>query len=219
MKNLKITLIASCLCAFSTLHLQAQFKPRFIANISTIPTNASIIYELPTRTTSFKPKKNMVVAAKILTATEECSSIQFKYALLLDREVESITNSKFFESVEYWWGTRYRYGGTTKYGIDCSSYTGHVYESAFNFKLPRTAREQYAMCVKVNRFNLREGDLVFFNTRGGVSHVGIYISDGYFTHSSSSSGVTISNLDEAYYSRKYIGGGRVIAPIEEYVEP
>jgi murein DD-endopeptidase / murein LD-carboxypeptidase len=61
--------------------------------------------------------------------------------------------------------------------------------------------------------------LVFFNTRGGVSHVGIYLGDGYFTHSSSSKGVTISNLDEAYYSKKYIGGGRVVDQIiEEVVE-
>jgi lipoprotein Spr len=56
---------------------------------------------------------------------------------------------------------------------------------------------------------LLEGDLVFFNTRGGVSHVGVYLGEGYFTHSSSSAGVTISSLDDNYYSKKYIGGGRV----------
>jgi len=54
-----------------------------------------------------------------------------------------------------------------------------------------------------------EGDLVFFNTRGGVSHVGVYLGDGYFVHSSSSAGVTINSLNESYYSRKFIGGGRI----------
>jgi lipoprotein Spr len=50
---------------------------------------------------------------------------------------------------------------------------------------------------------------VFFNTRGGVSHVGVYLGNGYFVHSSVHSGVTINSLDEDYYSRKYIGGGRL----------
>jgi lipoprotein Spr len=54
-----------------------------------------------------------------------------------------------------------------------------------------------------------EGDLVFFNTRGGVSHVGVYITNGNFVHSASSEGVMTSNLEDAYYSRRFIGGGRV----------
>jgi cell wall-associated NlpC family hydrolase len=151
-------------------------------------------------------------------ATELCTALHFKFAQLLDTDVESITNESLFAVIEDWWATRYRYGGTTKRGVDCSAYMGHIFETAYGFKLPRTARMQYAASVKVNYNDLQEGDLVFFNTRGGVSHVGLYLANGYFTHSSSSKGVTINNLSESYYSARYIGGGRIVEPVGEDVE-
>lgn len=140
---------------------------------------------------------------------ETCSSLQFKYAQLLDIDVELVTNTKLYTVIDQWWATRYRYGGTTKKGIDCSAFTGALISETYCITLPRTARDQYAESEKINRENLQEGDLVFFNTRGGVSHVGVYLANGYFVHSSVHGGVTINSLDEDYYNRKYIGGGRV----------
>ncbi len=64
---------------------------------------------------------------------------------------------------------------------------------------------------KLKKTDLLEGDLVFFNTRGGVSHAGVYLGNGYFVHASVHAGVTINSLNDAYYSRKYIGGGRISA--------
>jgi murein DD-endopeptidase / murein LD-carboxypeptidase len=141
---------------------------------------------------------------------ENCSGLQFKYAQLLDMDVESFSNSKLYESIEAWWATRYRYGGTTKKGIDCSALTGALMNEAFGYTLARTARDQFAQCEKVDKENLEEGDLVFFNTRGGISHVGVYLGNNYFVHASVHSGVTINSLNDDYYSRKYIGGGRVM---------
>ena len=152
------------------------------------------------------PASNLNTSAAI----ERISSLQFKYAQLLDMEVESITNLKLYTVIEEWWATRYRYGGTTKKGIDCSAFTGTLMNQAYGLSLPRTARDQYAQCEKIAKQNLAEGDLVFFNTRGGVSHVGVYLGNGYFAHSSVKNGVTISSLNDAYYSRKYINGGRII---------
>lgn len=143
------------------------------------------------------------------TFIETCTALQFKYAQLMDIDVESITNTKLYETIEDWWATRYHYGGTTKKGIDCSAFTGVLFTEAFGMALPRTAKDQFAQCDKIERENLVEGDLVFFNTRGGVSHVGVYLANGYFVHSSVHGGVTISSLDEDYYNRKYISGGRV----------
>lgn len=140
---------------------------------------------------------------------ESCNALQFKYAQLLDVDVELITNTKLYTAIEDWWATRYRYGGTTKKGIDCSAFTGALISETYCITLPRTARDQYAQCDKIKRENLMEGDLVFFNTRGGISHVGVYLANGYFVHSSVHGGVTINSLDEDYYNRKYIGGGRV----------
>lgn len=151
------------------------------------------------------------VASSLKLATEACKSLQFKYAQLMDMDIESITNFTMFGFVEDWLKTRYRYGGTTKAGIDCSAFTGLLLATVRGIKIPRTARQQYAASEKIKREELQEGDLVFFNTRGGVSHVGVYLANDYFVHASSSEGVTISNLNENYFSRRYIGSGRAKA--------
>ena len=142
------------------------------------------------------------------TVIENCSSLQFKYAMLMDREVESFTNLLLYNFIEDWWGTRYRYGGTDKKGVDCSSFTGQLMQAIYHINLPRTAKDQYQACDKVATEDLKEGDLVFFNTRGGVSHVGFYLGKNYFVHSSVRNGVTISSLTDDYYSQKFISGGK-----------
>ncbi len=141
---------------------------------------------------------------------EKCSATQFKYALMMNKEVELLTNTSLYNFIDEWWGTRYRYGGSDKNGIDCSSFASKLMTEIYNHPMPRTAIEQYKLTGKISKENLIEGDLVFFNTRGNVSHVGIYLGDNYFVHSSVHLGVVISSLTEAYYSKKFIGGGRVI---------
>ncbi len=156
-----------------------------------------------------KSPRNIKAGENEVAAIEHASAIQFKYAQLLNVEVESITNYSLFNFIEDWWGTNYRYGGATKKGIDCSAYSGTLLHTVYGFVAARTAREQYELCEKIERDNLQEGDLVFFNTKRGVSHVGVYLRNGYFTHASTGQGVTISSLDETYYSKRYLGGGRV----------
>lgn len=150
-----------------------------------------------------------IAEAPQINKIEKCARIQFKYALLTNRDVEDISNVDLYSFIDEWWATRYRYGGTTKKGVDCSAYVGRLVNQVYGFEVPRTARAQYEICEKLSEEDLLEGDLVFFNTRGGVSHVGIYLGDGYFTHSSCSRGVTISNLKENYYSKRFIAGGRI----------
>ena len=105
---------------------------------------------------------------------QNCSSIQFKYAILTDREVELIKDTALYSFIDHWMGTPYMYGGSTKDGVDCSSFTSTLIQTIFNLSIPRTAKEQYEACVRVHKKDLKEGDLVFFNTQGsrrGVSHV------------------------------------------------
>jgi len=167
---------------------------------------------LPKKITNFKHTGITAVAS-----IESCSSLQFKYAQMLDVAVEEISDLPLYNFIEDWWATRYRYGGTGRTGIDCSAYAAALNKEVFGISLPRTARAQYAACDKIAKDDLKEGDLVFFNTRGGVSHVGVYLGNHYFTHSSVHGGVTISSLDDDYYSRKFIIGGR-IAPTTEITD-
>ena len=178
----------------------------FIDGISFTPSG---IVKPDVVTKTNKPTAKVSADPANADAIEQSSSLQFKYAMLLDVEVEAIKNLSLYKIIEEWYGTHYRMGGTTKKGIDCSAFTGMLLMSAFSFSVPRTAKEQYNASERVDKEDLLEGDLVFFNTRGGVSHVGMYLSNGYFVHSSSSQGVTISNLSDGYYSRKFISGGRI----------
>lgn len=138
---------------------------------------------------------------------ESFVNIQFKYAQWLDTTVESITDLQLFRFIDEWLDTRYRLGGHSKNGIDCSGFSNELMQKVYHIDLPGNARSQYHACVKVDRENLSTGNLVFFNTRGGISHVGVYLMNGYFVHSSSSQGVMISNLSESYYDRRFISGG------------
>ncbi len=170
------------------------------------PVQASV----PAKTFSKKVSTGNVTGSdRDEAAIEKCTSLQFKYAQLLNVEVEALSNTALYNFIEQWWGAPYRYGGATRDGIDCSAYSGTLVHNIYGITLPRTARSQYDECYKLKKSELQEGDLVFFRTRRGVSHVGVYLGNGYFTHASTSSGVVISNLEEEYYNKRYIGGGRL----------
>ncbi|MBS1261024.1 MAG: Murein DD-endopeptidase MepS/Murein LD-carboxypeptidase [Calditrichaeota bacterium] len=114
-------------------------------------------------------------------------------------------------TIESWWGTPYRYGGSKKdVGVDCSAYVKAVYKTVYGIDLPRHSTAQYRTGREVTRSELKRGDLVFFNTSGrGVSHVGIYLGGGLFTHASNSDGVTIDRLSSPYYGKRYVGARRI----------
>lgn len=159
----------------------------------------------------FKDDKKTVVSTPIETSTiENAGSLQLKYALLLDVEVEQILNLNLLTMLDEWIGTRYRLGGATKDGIDCSALMQILFTGLYGISIPRTAREQYNFSRKISRTELKEGDLVFFNTIGGVSHVGMYLQNNKFFHASTS-GVTISDLYDEYWMKRFIGVGRVEA--------
>jgi len=143
------------------------------------------------------------------TDIEKCNDLQFKYAILMDSPVEEITNSRLVSFLESWYGTRYKMGGTNRSGIDCSAFTSLLMDSVFTITVPRTAKAQYDMGAKIQRDFLQQGDLVFFNTTGGISHVGVYLGNNKFVHASTSLGVIISDLDELYYRNRYLGATRV----------
>ncbi|MCK1996008.1 C40 family peptidase [Psychrobacillus psychrodurans] len=122
----------------------------------------------------------------------------------------SVNSSELVATAKDLIGTKYRGGGTTKAGFDCSGFVSYVYND-LGVSLPRTSSGMYASGSKIDKSDLSSGDLVFFNTSGrGVSHVGIYIGDGKFIHSSTSKGVKIDKLSDPYYwGDRYVGAKRI----------
>lgn len=109
-----------------------------------------------------------------------------------------------------WQGTPYKYGGTSRQGVDCSGFVMQTFVNSLGIKLPRTSAEQAKHCKKVKKKDLAPGDLLFFKTNGhGVSHVGLYIGAGQFIHASSSKGVMVSDLDHKYWHKRLVKCGRV----------
>lgn len=190
-------------------------SPEFIEGISFTPEGILQNTETAKMKSQFTASSEAGVAAKKFESDlnnldiENVSGTQFKYAMLMDVNVESLRNLSLFTFIEKWMGVRYRLGGTTKRGIDCSALTGTLLMAVYGFAVPRTAREQYKASTHIEKEFLQEGDLVFFNTHGGVSHVGLYLENNYFLHASSSQGVTISNLEDPYYVKRFISGGRI----------
>lgn len=142
-----------------------------------------------------------VDSQKQLDAVHHQSSTMVKEDLFL-----SLLRSEY----QYWRGTPYRLGGTTKKGIDCSALIQAIYRNSFKIKIPRTTREQVKLGSHVNRSELEVSDLVFFKSTRKVRHVGIYLGNNQFLHASVSKGVIISSLDNSYWNAHYWKSRRAI---------
>lgn len=122
-----------------------------------------------------------------------------------------ISKKDIMDVIMHWLGTPYRFGGRNKSATDCSGFVQNVFIESSNLMLPRTARNQFNVGMKVKRSELQFGDLIFFHTytRRYASHVGIYLGDDLFAQASSRYGVTVSSLESTYYKKRFIGGRRL----------
>lgn len=112
-------------------------------------------------------------------------------------------------------GIPYKWAGVDTAGFDCSGFTSYVF-AGFKKELPRRAVDQYQLARKVDRKNVRKGDLVFFDSGSGISHVGIIVSEKgqelTMIHASSSKGVVITSIDNTpYWLDRLVGFGTFIA--------
>ncbi|WP_211450930.1 C40 family peptidase [Collimonas antrihumi] len=112
-------------------------------------------------------------------------------------------------------GIHYKYGGNSpENGLDCSGLVRYVFKDAWGVNVPRTAAELSRSGEKVDKQDLKPGDLVFYNTlRRSFSHVGIYLGDNKFIHAPSSGGkVRIESMDLAYWKSRFNGARRINDP-------
>jgi cell wall-associated NlpC family hydrolase len=122
-----------------------------------------------------------------------------------------VSRTRVEEAARPWFGAPYRYGGESRYGIDCSALTQNVIGD-LGAELPRTVREQAAAGAPVSAAGIAPGDLVFFRLSSTtVDHVGVALDANRFVHSAASRGVVVDHLMDGYFSRRFAGARRVLA--------
>jgi lipoprotein Spr len=139
------------------------------------------------------------------TVALDYNSSVFAHPLLKERLIQNILS---------WLGTPYRYGGSTKRGVDCSNFVRSILNETAGIRLPANAQTQALLFEPIYEIDkLRFGDLIFFSGRNRrakrIGHVGIYLGNGIFVHSSTYRGVVVTHISENYYTQRYRFGGRL----------
>lgn len=186
--------------AFHTLKVEID-GPQSIETIIDLPSteSADIVTEV-------KPDVDTDVIIELNEVNEQ---IKLDDATDTPQVVESqeVDHNNLIDVAKSLIGIQYVWGGTSTSGFDCSGYIQYVYKQK-DIVIPRTVSDIWNFASPVDSPSV--GDLVFFETyKSGPSHLGIYLGNGNFIHSSTSNGVDISNLDNSYWSPRYIGSKRI----------
>lgn len=157
----------------------------------------------------FKILLLLILSASIVQAQDRITNFNYSYySQCFGYEVTSIENQRLFDCVDLWIGTKYKLSGKDEDGIDCSRFAMMVYNYVFAKPINGNANDMYNQTQHEKKAELKQGDLVFFRVgRKRISHVGVYMGDNKFAHSSSSHGITISDLDDPYWKKYFVGGG------------
>lgn len=200
MKSLVRIVLATIVISITTTSCVSNY----VASNNNYPTTESFLAHKP------KDIKNILATEK--SNIKEIASI----AKEINERAFSQEAYQLIGEAKTYLGTPYRYGGTTRSGIDCSSFVQHAF-NALNISLPRTSILQSQEGQSVAKEELKKGDLIFFaqSPRSRISHVGIVERvepDGeiYFIHASSSKGVTVSSLEGDYWKKRYRTGKRIL---------
>lgn len=217
-----LTILSACIIgSITTTNAQRAHRNNQIASAEVEATTEGsrfiegISLNTPTATKSISVKNTVAVKEKVTPAkveTNEPVPTTRDKKEAADKIKEGLRkNTNLYSFIQDWYGTPYRLGGTTKKAIDCSAFTRQLFSDVYGKTLDRTAAMQFMMTKRIyDQDDLKEGDLVFFSIHTKrISHVGVYLGNGMFVHASSSRGVMISELSQAYWTRFYAGAGRL----------
>jgi cell wall-associated NlpC family hydrolase len=118
--------------------------------------------------------------------------------------------TKLRKVAESYLGVRYRFGGQSRRGFDCSGFVRQVFQEAFGIPLPHHSASIAGHGVGVSKGDLKPGDVVLFKAFGFINHAGIYMGDNWFIHSQSGQGVVYTRLDAPYFGSHYAGARRIL---------
>jgi lipoprotein Spr len=136
--------------------------------------------------------------------------IHEQYAEWLGVSVRQIESKKLYQEFHSWMGVPHRDGGNNRSGIDCSGFVKHIFNEVYGIQTPRSAQEMSDQVKQVKQAQLKEGDLVFFSFgKRKIDHVGIYLHQHKFVHVSSSKGVIVSDLRDAWYASYLVKSGSI----------
>lgn len=121
---------------------------------------------------------------------------------------ENELQRKLLKSYANWKGTKYQLGGDSKEGIDCSGLTRRIYREVYGIELPRRTYEQVKIGSRIERQNLKPGDIVYFKPEGTGSHTAVYLGETLFINASTAKGVVISTLENTYWNKYFEFGIR-----------
>jgi len=147
------------------------------------------------------PPTTLLAAQPAMLPGATQAGIALSGALSLENELRG--------KVNFWLGTPYKLGGSSRRGIDCSGFVQQIVRDVFAIELPRTAKEQARCGADVAPSELSPGDLLVFKIRGVRHHVGIYLGSGKFAHASRRKGITIATLSESYWRRAFRAARRL----------
>lgn len=187
------------------------------------------VYEKPvekkTTVAADKPAPASVAIADKTKATKNTKTVKNKKNVIVEQEdpeliasvapTESYISLQLINNAMNFLGVRYRGGGTTTAGMDCSGMVTAVF-NLFDIKLPRSSHDMALIGEKVDTNDIKKGDLIFFRTNGRrvINHVGVVIEkigdEIKFIHSSTSKGVVVSSTSEPYYKRTFAQVNRII---------
>ncbi|QQV02286.1 MULTISPECIES: C40 family peptidase [Chryseobacterium] len=201
----------------STLSLQSCVTNYVVSKPATYTKEYKTDAKLAAVDTQLEKDKKLLIssfvsekAVALSNAKNSLKSLEIAKAIKHSKTIDNI-----LAEASTYLGTPYRYGGTTRSGIDCSAFVLSVFGAAAGLSLPRVAASQAQEGESVDKENLQKGDLIFFSHGRRISHVGIVeevTEDGEikFIHAATSKGVMISSLNDSYWGPKYRFAKRVI---------